>query len=132
MKTKRLIVLLAFFPSLALAFSLKDSSFKDVVYEVLGIINLLIPILSVLAFIVFFWGLSKFILNSDSQAEIQKGKNYMFWGVIALFVLITFRTIIGLVAGDLDIGGSTVIPQLPTGSNSQPVNTDQQFNFSNQ
>ena len=96
-------------------FSLAGSNFKEVIWEILKIIDILNPILFILAFIVFFWGLSKFILSSGSEANIKKGKDYMLWGILALFILLTFRAIITLVAGDLGIGDTHIIPILPTG-----------------
>ena len=97
-----------------------SGTLKDVIGYVLSIINLLIPILWALAFIVFFWGLSKFILNSGNKGELEKGKDYMIWGVLALFILLTFRVIITFVSGDLDLGGNAnVIPTLPTSDATQ-------------
>jgi hypothetical protein len=119
MKHHKIIYAILFFtPSLTGAFSLFDSgnNFKTVVLEVLSVLGLAIPLLFAMAFVVFFWGLSKFILHSDSKADIDKGKDYMFWGVIALFVLVSFRAIISLISSDLGLGNSTGAPQLPTSS----------------
>ena len=82
-------------------FSLASSNFQGVVYYVLNLINLLIPILFAFALLFFFWGLSKFILSAGNQAENEKGKNYMLWGVLVLFILFSFRGIIGLVSNEL-------------------------------
>ncbi len=105
-----------FLPTLAFAqsFDLGGSNFRGVIYYILDAILVLIPIMFALAFIVFFWGLSKFILHSDNAADIKKGKNYMFWGIIALFVLLSFRAIISFVSSDLDLGNSSVAPLLPS------------------
>ena len=100
--------------------ALIGSDFSCTVYRIVDIIYLIIPLLIGCAFIVFFWGLSKFILNSGSKTEIENGKNYMMWGIIVLFVLLTFRTIIGLIATDLEIGNSTGLPFLPTGTTYTP------------
>ncbi|MES3005291.1 MAG: hypothetical protein V4690_04305 [Patescibacteria group bacterium] len=107
-------------PAYALAadFSLSGSTFKGIVMEVIEIINILIPILVSLAIVFFFWGMSKFILHSDSADGIKNGRNYMLWGLLALFVLFTFRVIIGLVSSDLEIGDKNPNPNsilLPTG-----------------
>ncbi len=104
-------------PIIAGAFSLKASTFSGVVYEILSVIGLAIPLLFALSFLAFFWGVSKFILNSGSATEIEKGKNYMIWGVLALFVLISIRAIIGVVVSDLEFGDPKVVPLLPTTSN---------------
>ena len=99
------------FPALVFAFSLSSSTFRDVIKEILSVIDILIPILFALAFIVFFWGLSKFILRSDNEKDIENGKNYMLWAVLALFVLLTFRVIITLVSTDLELGGNgNIVP----------------------
>ncbi|MFA5888994.1 MAG: hypothetical protein WCW47_01740 [Candidatus Paceibacterota bacterium] len=109
------------FPTFAFAdFSLgvnTPSKFGDFIIYLKSITDLLIPILSALAFIVFFWGVSKFILNSNKPEEIKNGRNYMMWGILVLFILLTFKTIIGLVSNDLGIGSKTPNPNnilLPT------------------
>lgn len=94
-----------FFPALALSASLlrAGNTFRDVILYVLGIISVLTPILFTLAFLVFFWGLSKFILSSGNETEVAKGKSYMLWGILALFILLTFKSIISLVSNDLEL-----------------------------
>lgn len=86
-------------------------------YNVLDYINdtlrLLNPVLFAIAFVVFFWGLSKFILNSGNKDAVEKGKEYMFWAVLALFILVSFRVLISLISGDFGLGGATTTPQIP-------------------
>ncbi len=101
-------------PVLVFGFSLKASTFRSFILYILSIIYVLIPILFALAFIFFFWGLSKFILNSGSKTDIDNGKNYMIWGIVILFVLISFRTIIGLISKELEIGDGGSVPILKT------------------
>ena len=104
-----LSVLMLSVPSITLAI---PETFKEIAVSVLSFIRLLVPVLSTAAFIVFFWGLSKFILNSGNEADIRKGKDYMLWGILALFILLTFRAIITLVAGEFQFG--TTSPLLQT------------------
>ena len=96
-------------------FSLAGETFQGIVFYILRIIRTLIPILWALAFIIFFWGLSKFILKSDDQKTRENGKNYMMWGVLALFILVSFRVIISFISNDLELGPSIIAPHLPTG-----------------
>lgn len=102
-------------PALTLAqdFDLAGSNFKNVIDYARSIIDLLVPILSALAFLLFFWGLSKFILSSGNQKEIEAGKNYMIWGVAALFILLSFPAIVGLVTNEL-FNTTPVEIKLPT------------------
>ncbi len=98
--------------------SAAGTTFHDVIFYLLDLLYILIPILFSLAFIVFFWGLSKFILSSGNQADLEKGKNYMLWGTLALFILISFRAILSLVSADFEFGNAKTIPLLNTGSGS--------------
>jgi len=109
LKVAGFIVLLT--PTLTFALA---STFKGVICDVVGLLQILVPILFGLALILFFWGLSKFIINSSgNEKELQTGKNYMYWGIIAMFVLFTFRAIIGLVTNDLGFGDAKALPFLP-------------------
>lgn len=89
------------------------TTFYDVLDYINDTLRLLNPVLFSMAFVVFFWGLSKFVLNSGNKDEIEKGKNYMFWAVIALFILVSFRVIIDFISTDLGLGGATTTPQIP-------------------
>jgi SNF family Na+-dependent transporter len=102
---------------MAFSLSAAGQNFATVIDYILELIYILIPILSILAFLLFFWGLSKFILSSGNTADIEKGRNYMLWGILALFILLSFRAIISLVSTDLGIGDGTIQPELPTGRN---------------
>ncbi len=123
----------ALIPSLAFAeFNLYQGglTFKDIIKEFINIINLLNPILFSLTFVAFFWGLSKFILNSNKPEEIKNGRNYMIWAVAVLFVLVTFRTIISLVSKDVVGGSGSTNPGsilLPTNVLSPSVTTSEEF-----
>jgi hypothetical protein len=123
---KLILISLLLSPTLvfALDFNLDGSTFADVIQYILDIIFILIPILFALAFIVFFWGLSKFILSSSgNQADLKKGKDYMMWGILALFILVSFRAIIIMVSKEFEIGDGKTYPQLPTDGNIESVNS---------
>ena len=46
----------------------------------------------------------------------------MLWGVLALFVLLTFKSIIGLVATELEINNGGIVPVIPIGNSFPPAN----------
>lgn len=87
-----------------------NSTLKTLIFQALAVINVITPILSALAFIVFFWGLSRFILHSGEQKTREEGKQRMMWGILALFIMLTFRAIIGLVSNELEIGNNGCVP----------------------
>jgi hypothetical protein len=59
-----------------------------------NIVNLLVPIVSTLAIVFFFFGLAKYVLNAGDEEKKAEGKNIMIWGVLAMFVLVTIWGII--------------------------------------
>lgn len=107
-----LFTVLVIFPGLAFAqnFVLGTSNLRDFIFYLVRLLSLLNPVLFLLAFVVFFWGLSKSILNSNNKDEIQKGREYMLWGIVALFILISFRVLITFISSNIGLGTSTVVP----------------------
>lgn len=118
-------------PFLVFAIGGEGSTFKSVTLYIISLLNLMVPLLFGLSLIVFFWGLSKFVINSENEAELNKGKNYMLWGILALFILFSYRTIVTLVVNDLEFGkggdGSS-FPLLPTGGQIESVDSNIIFN----
>ena len=106
-----IITIVLFVPGFVSAQLNFGSNFKALITSILNVIRVLIPILFALAFLVFFWGLSKFILHSGNEAEVKNGKNYMLWGLLALFLLVTSLAIITFLMNEL--GFPAVSPLLP-------------------
>lgn len=77
------------------------------------------------AFVLFFYGVVVFILgrvtNKGDMKDLEKGKEFMLWGLIALFVMVSAWGIIRLAQGIFDIQGNSIeiqpvqFAQLPDG-----------------
>ncbi len=76
------------------------------------LINILIPIVSALALLYFFWGLAKFILAQGNEDKKSEGRSVMTWGILALFVMVSIWGIINFFASDLGLVNNT--PSAPT------------------
>ena len=73
-------------------------------YEVSRIAGLLVSVLYIvdyltvitigLAFLYFFWGLIEYIRKESSSGELEKAKNRMFFGVLAIFVIFSMWGIV--------------------------------------
>lgn len=71
----------------------------------------LLPILIVLALVIFFFGVAQYVLNGENTEERAKGRQFMLWGVLALFVLVSIWGIIKLLSVTFGFGVSSIIPQ---------------------
>jgi hypothetical protein len=60
------------------------------------IMEMLASISLVFAMVAFFYGIALYILNVNNEEKMKEGKSWMFWSVIALFVMITIWGIIAL------------------------------------
>ncbi len=90
------------------------TDFKGLVDIFIELIQAVLPVIAGLALLVFLWGLAKFIFSvSGDEKAVGEGKNLMKWGLIALFILVSFWAIIELVHGDIFGLGLFGVPFLP-------------------
>ncbi len=103
MNMKKLNILITFFvafPFAACAAVTDATSFLQLIANLLG---MAMSALYMIVFAAFFWGISLFILNTDDDKKRSEGKAWMFWSVIALFVLITIWGLIGLLVRTVQV-----------------------------
>ena len=94
-------------PMIAFAQDLNNS--LDVIANLL---NDVIPILMVLATIVFIIGIIKYIMAGGDEDGVSSAKWYMLWSIIALFVMVSVWGIVGILIDTFNVGG-TGIPSGP-------------------
>ena len=87
------------------------SQLVDVFFELLVTA---LPVIVGLAFLVFFWGLVKFIfrIGGDERA-VAEGKKFMVWGLIALFIIVSFWAILAFAYGEFGFTRPFDWPLLP-------------------
>ena len=71
----------------------------------------IIPLIFGLAFLLFLWGVFKFMYATEN-AQKEEGKKFIMWGLIALFVMVSVWGIIKLLGQTF--GFETGIPYLQT------------------
>jgi hypothetical protein len=69
-----------------------------------------VPLLFTLAVVGFIWGMIQFYLNPDNEEKRKKGKSFMIWGIVALFVMISMWGLVGVLSNTFGI--KTLLPQL--------------------
>lgn len=82
----------------------------DTIVQISAVVTQLIPLLLSLAVLMFLWGIVKFIANIGDEEARKAGKSLMVWGMIALFVMVSFWGIIGYVQQSLGLQGVPVTP----------------------
>jgi drug/metabolite transporter (DMT)-like permease len=73
----------------------------DVLNQFLGrvvtqVVNPIILLLAGSAFVVFVWGVFKFILHAGDEGERTKGREAMLWGLVGLVIIFGAYGIINL------------------------------------
>jgi len=69
------------------------------------------PLLITLAVVGFIWGVIQFFLGAENEDKRKKGKQFMIWGLIAIFVIVSVWGLVGVISSTFGID-KTIIPQL--------------------
>lgn len=94
----------------ALVFA-QGSGIEGAVNSISDIINAIIPLLIGVALVVFLYGVVMYVVRSGAE---DKGKaiNYIIYGIIGLFVMVSVWGLVNLVQDTLEIGEGSV-PDAP-------------------
>lgn len=71
------------------------------------LINPLITVLALVAFIVFVWGVVQFIANAGDEEKRSIGKRHMVYGLIGLAIIFGAKAIIAIAAGSFGLSVPT-------------------------
>jgi phosphatidylglycerophosphatase A len=64
-----------------------------------AIIDPLILLAFLVALIVFFWGIIKFINGLENPTQKEEGKRNMIWGLVGMTIMISAYGILNLISG---------------------------------
>lgn len=101
---KKIILISIFFIPLSASAAFAFPDLRTFAGELVGVLDLVLNITISIAFIAFFWGVAKFILSSGNEKAVAEGKQFMIYGIFALFVLWTFKAIILYFSGQFEFG----------------------------
>lgn len=85
------------------------NNISDVGEFIIETINgVLVPVLFAVAFIVFLWGAFKtFIIGANNDTAKEEGKNFMLYGLIGFFVMVSIWGLVNILVGTFDFGNSS-------------------------
>jgi hypothetical protein len=64
-------------------------TFQGIAKNITGVLDSIIPILVLIATIVFIWGIILYVIAGGDENKLQQARNYIIWGIIGLFVIIS-------------------------------------------
>jgi hypothetical protein len=86
---------------------------KDVIdWATCMIVDSIVPLLWILAFVVFIYGVIQYFLNPNNINEREKARQYIIWALVGMFVIFTIGGIVDLIRNTFGVSGST-LPLLP-------------------
>lgn len=92
----------------------RQGSFRYIIFSSTDFISSkMVPILSASAVLFFFGNIIISMTKTDQEAERTKLNNYLVWGILAIFILFTLFSIVGIFSGSL-FGTGAIIPQFRT------------------
>lgn len=69
------------------------------------------PLILLLGSLAFTWGIVKFIYADDDKIKVSEGRSLMIWGILALFIMVSYEPIIKFFASELNFDFG--FPKLP-------------------
>lgn len=60
-----------------------------ILQDISDILNTVIPILMILATLLFLWGIITYITASGDEEKLKGARTYIIWGLIGLFVMVS-------------------------------------------
>lgn len=90
-----------------------------IIDQAIDFINVyLIPLIFAVAFVAFIIGIFQYFFTGGEEGR-KKGKDYIIWGVIAFFVMVSVWGIVNLIDRTFQLDDSTPdLPYVPTSSGS--------------
>jgi len=74
-------------------------TFREIAESVANfLLNPALKLLLTLAAVSFVWGVVEFIRNADNSEAREKGKQKIIWGIIGLFVMLSFLGLTGVLS----------------------------------
>ncbi len=75
-----------------------------------ALVRMLLPVLIAIALAVFFWGIVQYLFTEAKE----KGSKLMFWGIVALFVMVSVWGLVRFIQGELLPGIDLSAPPIQT------------------
>ncbi|KKT56395.1 MAG: hypothetical protein UW81_C0017G0028 [Candidatus Giovannonibacteria bacterium GW2011_GWC2_44_9] len=82
----------------------------DILQQTEIILNRIIPILMIIATIVFLWGVIRYITASGEEEKLAEGRRFIVFGLIGLFVMVAIWGVVRALVSQFGVGGGIIPP----------------------
>lgn len=97
------------------AFAQTLGNLRQLADSSLQILNVVITIVFVLAILVFGWGVVKYITSAGSPDKEKEARQFLWWGVIGIFVLASVFGLVKFLGSSVGVGqegGAINVPRV--------------------
>jgi len=90
---------------------MKVSNFASFVSKIQSeILSPLVYLLISVAVIIFLWGVVKYIKSADSEEERIKAKDFIMYGIIGIFVMVSVWGLVNILSGTFPMDKNAPTP----------------------
>src|SRR3989338_8975037 len=83
---------------------------NDLLGNVKRVLLLIIPVLMILATVVFLWGIVMYVIAGGDEEKLSTAKGYIIAGIIGLFVMVAVWGIVQALSGSLGLTNVAIPP----------------------
>lgn len=73
-----------------------------------SLIESVIPLLMVIATVVFLWGIISYIMAAGDEEKVKEARSFIIYGLIGLFVMVSVWGLVGVIAGSFGVSGTNI------------------------
>jgi hypothetical protein len=100
-------------PSIASA-QVDLSNLGNAIESLTQVINALIPFFIGIAVLVFIYGIIKYVLSGGDEGARKEARNYMIFGIIGIFVMVSVWGLVNLLTGTFELDNEIEEGELPS------------------
>ncbi|PIR69564.1 MAG: hypothetical protein COU47_02305 [Candidatus Niyogibacteria bacterium CG10_big_fil_rev_8_21_14_0_10_46_36] len=113
LKDTRPLLWFAALAVLMLPFLAEAQTINTLLQDISDILNTVIPILMILATLIFLWGIITYITAAGDEEKLKSARTYIIWGLIGLFVMVAVWGLVQVLLNTFGVGtpGTPLGPQ---------------------
>ena len=89
---------------LLLPFLTYAQTLGTILQDISDILNTVIPILMILATLVFLWGIITYITAAGDEEKLKSARTFIIWGLVGLFVMVAVWGLVQVLLNTFGVG----------------------------